>query len=78
MNRFLAEDVVLVSSIGTDEALEFLALDPSHHDSPRFIQDEAYAASSEHRSDWFEDWPEANDMATSAYVTLTTEPSFLH
>jgi hypothetical protein len=26
-------------------------------------------------SDWFEDWPEPNDMTASAYIVLTTEPS---
>jgi hypothetical protein len=26
-------------------------------------------------SDWFEDWPEANDEAASIYIALTAEPS---
>jgi hypothetical protein len=33
------------------------------------------SSSSDVGSDLFEDWPEANDMATSVYVTLIVEPS---
>jgi hypothetical protein len=29
-------------------------------------------------SEWFDDWLEANDMATSVYIALTMEPSSSH
>jgi hypothetical protein len=80
LSRFVFEDVVNVSSSDTDEALELLRLVSGCNDSPRPTLNDAWVTSSESStsSDWFEDWPEANDMAASIYVALTAKPSPLY
>jgi hypothetical protein len=47
---------MIISSSETDDAFEFLALEPSRNDSPHFIRDDACVASSDSSigSDWFD------------------------
>jgi hypothetical protein len=70
------EDIVNVSSSDTDEALELLTLASGHSYSSQVALNNSQVASSESStgSEWFEDWPEANDVAASIYVALTTDP----
>jgi hypothetical protein len=68
-------DVVTLSSSDTQEDLELLSLSPAHGLSSRPSEGDAQEPPSSSGSDLFEDWPEANDMATSIYVALTTEAS---
>jgi hypothetical protein len=63
-------DAVTLLSSNTEEALEILCQSPTHGPPSRPL--DPYSSSS---SDMFEDWPEANDMATSVYVALTMDAS---
>jgi hypothetical protein len=69
---------VTSSSSDIDEALAFLSLSPAHGLSYRLSEGDAREPSLSSGSDLFEDWPEANDMAVSIYVTLTMEASSSH
>jgi hypothetical protein len=60
--------VVTLSSSDTKEALELLSLCPT-----RGLPSRPLEPSSSYGSDLFEDWPEANDMAVSVYVALTSD-----
>jgi hypothetical protein len=68
-------DVVTISSSDTEEALELLSLDPCCNLASQVSGGNVCEPLSSSGSDLFEDWPEANDMATSTYVTLTVEAS---
>jgi hypothetical protein len=70
--------VVTLSSSNTEEALEFLSLNPAHGLSSRLLEGDTQEPSSSSGSDLFEDWPEANDMTTGIYVVLTVEASSSH
>jgi hypothetical protein len=61
-------DVVTLSSSDTEEALELLSLSPAR--GPHSPLSELRSSSS---SGLLDDWPEANDMATSVYVALTED-----
>jgi hypothetical protein len=65
--------VVTLSSSDTEEALEFLSMSPTRGLSSRLLEGDAQEPSPSYGSDLFEDWPEANDMATSVYVALAVE-----
>jgi hypothetical protein len=65
--------VVTLSSCDTKEFLEFLSLSPVCGLSSRLSEGDARETSSSSGSDLFEDWLEANDMATSVYAALTME-----
>jgi hypothetical protein len=60
--------VVTLSSSGTEEALELLFLSPPR-DFVSHISEPSYSSG----SDQFDDWPEANDIAVSAYVALIAD-----
>jgi hypothetical protein len=62
--------VVTLSSSNTEVALELLSLSPTRGPHSRLLE-----LPSSSSSDLFEDWPEANDMAMSVYVALTTDVS---
>jgi hypothetical protein len=78
--KFVPEDVVAVSLSDTAEALEFLTLQSGHSDSPRANVNDMQMTPYESSTgiEWFEDWPEANDMVASIYVALIAEPSPQH
>jgi hypothetical protein len=63
-------DMVDLSSSDIEEALELLSLSPArgYHTPLLNLQ-------SSSDSDFFEDWPKANDMITNVYVALTTDAS---
>jgi hypothetical protein len=63
----------MLSSSYTEDALEFLSLNLAHGLSSCLSKGDTQEPSTNSRSDLFEDWPEANDMATSVYVELTME-----
>jgi hypothetical protein len=66
-------DMVNPSSSDTEEVLDLLFLSPARgHHSP------ALNLHSGSDSDAFEDWLEANDMAASVYVALTTDALSSH
>jgi hypothetical protein len=67
--------VVTLSSSDTEEALELLSLSAGHGVSSRPLGGVAQELSTSSSSDFFEDWPEANDMVASIYVALTAEAS---
>jgi hypothetical protein len=77
LSHFLPNDVVAVSSSDTNEALKFLMLELECSDSPRPVQTNVQGTSSESSmgSEWFEDWPEANNMVARFYVNLSMESS---
>jgi hypothetical protein len=62
--------VVTLSSSDTEEALELLFPGPDHDPVSRVSE-----PSSCSDNDLFEDWSEANDMATNVYFALTTDAS---
>jgi hypothetical protein len=64
------DDVVTLSSSDTKEALELLSLNPARGPHSALLK-----LRSSSGSDLFDDWPEANDMAVSIYVALTTDAS---
>jgi hypothetical protein len=64
------DDVVTLSSSDTKEALELLSLNPARGPHSPLLK-----LRSSSGSDLFDDWPEANDMAVSIYVALTTDAS---
>jgi hypothetical protein len=61
-------DMVDLSTSDTEEALKFLPLSAAcgYHSSPSNLRSSTV-------SELFKDWTEANDMATSVYVTLTAD-----
>jgi hypothetical protein len=65
--------VVTLSSSNTKKALEFLFLSSNCDPLSRVSK-----PSSSSDNDLFEDWPEANDMATSVYVALIADASSSH
>jgi hypothetical protein len=65
--------VVTLSSSDTDKELELLFLSRPRHPISHISE-----PSPSSDSDQFEDWPEANDMAMSAYVALTVDVSSCH
>jgi hypothetical protein len=70
-----------ISSSDTEDALELLSLESDLKISSRPSVDEdtqELSLSSSAGSEWFEDWPEANDMAASVCVALTVEPLCSH
>jgi hypothetical protein len=75
-------DVVNVSSSDNEDSLEFHSLESGREISSQPSVDDTWelSPSSSASSDWFKDWPEANDMAANIYVALTAEPlsSTLH
>jgi hypothetical protein len=75
LSHFVHEDVVVVSSSDTDEALEFLMLESERGDSPCPALNDMQMTLSESStgSEWFKDWLEANDMVANIYVALTAE-----
>jgi hypothetical protein len=64
---------VVVSSSDTDEALEFLTIESNHDDLLHFVRNDTRMTSSESSigSQWFEDWPEANDICQPAFIVRT-------
>jgi hypothetical protein len=62
-----------LSSSNTEEALELLSLS-----SARGYQSPLLNLRSSFDSDLFEDWPKANSMAASVYISLTTDASSSH
>jgi hypothetical protein len=62
--------MVTLSSSDIEKALELLSLSPACGPHSRLSK-----PSSNSNTDLFEDWPEANDMAASVYVALTTNAS---
>jgi hypothetical protein len=68
---------VNVSSSDTEAALELLTLEAGREISswPSLDDMQGPSLSSSAGSEWFEDWPEANDMVASVYVLLTAETS---
>jgi hypothetical protein len=66
-------DTVNLSSSDTEEALELLSLSPTrgYHSLLSNLR-------SSSDSELFEDWPEANDIAASIYVALTTDTLISH
>jgi hypothetical protein len=62
--------VITLSSSDTEEALELLSLSPAR--GPHSPLSKLRSSSG---CDLFDDWPEANDMAVSVYVALTTDAS---
>jgi hypothetical protein len=75
--RVELEEVVNKSLSDTKAALEFFSLESGRQVSSRPLLDDARerSLSSSVGSEWFENWPEANDMAASVYRALTAEPS---
>jgi hypothetical protein len=67
--------VVTVSSSDVEEALELLSWGPRRDLAPHVSGGTVHEPSSSSGSELFEDWPEANDMVVSVYVTLTAEVS---
>jgi hypothetical protein len=67
--------VVTLSSNDTEEALGLLSLSPTCDLTSQPSKGVVQEPTSSSSSDLFEDWPEANNMAASVYVTLTTEAS---
>jgi hypothetical protein len=63
-------NVVTLSSSDTKEALELLSLSPTFLPHSWLVE-----PSSSFGSDLFDNWPEANDMATSVYVALIMDAS---
>jgi hypothetical protein len=63
-------DVVTLSSSDIEEVLELLSLSPTCGPHSRLSE-----PSSSSNIDFFEDWPEANDMALSVYIALTAYAS---
>jgi hypothetical protein len=60
-------DVVTLSSSDTKEALELLSLSPTHGPHSPLLE-----LRSSSGGNLFHDWPEANNMAMSVYVALST------
>jgi hypothetical protein len=67
--------VVTLSSSDTEVALDFLSLSPVCRLSSSLLKGDTQEPSSSSGSDLFEDWPEANDMASRVYVALTVKGS---
>jgi hypothetical protein len=63
-------DVVNLSSSDTEEALKLLSLCPTH--GPHSLLSNLCSSSD---SELFEEWPEANHMASSVYVVLIADAS---
>jgi hypothetical protein len=68
---------VTLSSSDTKEASELLYFGSGHVISsrPLVADTQELLLSSSAGSDWFEDWPEANDVAADIYVALLVGPS---
>jgi hypothetical protein len=60
--KLVEADVVTLLSSDIEEGLELLSLSPTHG-----LLSELHSSSG---SELFDDWPKANDVATSVYVAL--------
>jgi hypothetical protein len=65
--------MVTLSSSTNEEALELLFLSPGHDTVSRVSKPSSCSG-----SDFFEDWPEGNDMAASVYIALTVDALSSH
>jgi hypothetical protein len=73
--RPVEPDVEILSSSDNEEALKLLSPSLFRGLTSRPLEGDIQVPSSSSGSDLFEDWPEANDMAATVYVVLTTEAS---
>jgi hypothetical protein len=66
-------DMVTLSSSTNEEALELLFPSPGHDTVSQVSKPSPCSG-----SDFFEDWPEGNDMAASVYIALTVDALSSH